>query len=263
MISIFICLLFVGTSDASSLPSQRAAPCSWAGHCAGDACFTYNDCDGSLVCTNGKCSNSDGFVEPCSWNGHCIGDPCNTYNDCDGSLICSNGKCSNGNTGGGSTQDTTCKSSGVLYGVASACVTDNMSTCCKVGVSYPQYKCSPSSKSSAVLTLNSFQKGGDGGGAGACFGLFYPDAQQVVALSTGWYNKGSRCGKMITIYGNGKTTKAMVVDECDSVHGCDKMHAGQPPCRNNVVDGSPAVWAALGISKSDPRYGQISISWSD
>jgi len=113
------------------------------------------------------------------------------------------------------------------------------------------------------LTLNSFQKGGDGGYGGACYGLFYPDSQLVVALSTGWYNRGSRCGKMVTIHGNGKTTKAMVVDECDSVYGCDDEHAGQPPCRNNIVDGSPAVWAALGISKKDPRYGQISITWSD
>lgn len=138
-----------------------------------------------------------------------------------------------------------------------------MSSCCQTGVNYPQYTCSPSSKSSAMLTLNSFQEGGDGGGAGACFGKFYPDSQRVVALSTGWFNGGSRCGKMITITANGRSTTAMVVDECDSVHGCDAEHAGQPPCRNNIVDGSPAVWTALGISSNDPRYGQISITWSD
>ena len=138
-----------------------------------------------------------------------------------------------------------------------------MSTCCAKGVNYTQYKCSPSLKSSALLTLNSFQKGGDGGGGGACFGKFYPDSKRVVALSTGWYNGGSRCGKMITISANGRSTQAMVVDECDSIHGCDAEHAGQPPCRNNIVDGSPAVWTALGIKKSDPRYGEISIKWSD
>jgi hypothetical protein len=85
----------------------------------------------------------------------------------------------------------------------------------------------------------------------------------VVALSTGWFNKRSRCGRKITIKGNQKTTTAIVVDECDSVNGCDAEHAGQPPCRNNIVDGSPAVWAALGVSKNDPRYGQMSITWSD
>ena len=138
-----------------------------------------------------------------------------------------------------------------------------MSSCCKTGVNYPQYTCSPSSKSSSLLTLNSFQEGGDGGGAGACFEKFYPDSQRVVALSTGWYNGGSRCGKMITISANGRSTQAMVVDECDSVHGCDAEHAGQPPCRNNIVDGSPAVWAALGINTNDPRYGETSITWSD
>ena len=137
------------------------------------------------------------------------------------------------------------------------------STCCKKGALYPQFKCSPTSKASSLLTLNSFQAGGDGGYGGACYNKFYSDREPVVALSTGWYNGGSRCGKMITIKGNGRTTRAMVVDECDSVNGCDAEHAGQPPCRNNIVDGSPAVWAALGISSKDPRYGEVSISWTD
>jgi hypothetical protein len=113
------------------------------------------------------------------------------------------------------------------------------------------------------LTLNSFEEGGDGGGGGACTGAFYPDSERVVALSTGWYNDRSRCGKMITIIGNGHTTTAKVVDECDSVHGCDSEHDGQPPCRNNIVDGSSAVWAALGVSKNDPRYGEMAITWYD
>lgn len=30
--------------------------CAWCGHCAGDACSTYNDCDGSMTCVNGKCA---------------------------------------------------------------------------------------------------------------------------------------------------------------------------------------------------------------
>lgn len=113
------------------------------------------------------------------------------------------------------------------------------------------------------MTLNGFTEGGDGGAGGSCFGQYYPDSQPVVALSTGWYDGGSRCGKMITITANGRSTTAMVVDECDSVHGCDDVHAGQPPCRNNVVDGSAAVWAALGVSDGDPDYGEMSISWSD
>ncbi len=66
-----------------------------------------------------------------------------------------------------------------------------------------------------------------------------------------------------TISTNDKSTKAMVVDECDSVNGCDDEHVGQPSCRTNIVDGSPAIWTALDIKKSDPQYGEISISWSD
>ncbi|CAF1380887.1 unnamed protein product [Rotaria sp. Silwood1] len=233
------------------------------GHCAGDPCSTYNDCDGSMICLNGKCGDVGSTVcnTPCTWIDHCCGDSCSTYDDCDGSLICVNGKCSSDSSsnGGG---DGTCSPSGVLQGTHTLCNTENFSTCCKSNVNYTQYTCSPSSTSSAILTLNSFREGGDGGFGGACYGAFYPDTQRVVALSTGWFNRGSRCGKMITIHGNGKTTTAEVVDECDSVHGCDDEHAGQPPCRNNIVDGSPAVWQALGVSKNDPRYGQLSVSWN-
>jgi hypothetical protein len=149
-----------------------------------------------------------------------------------------------------------------FFSRSTSCNTENDSSCCKSGVYYNQYTCSPS-PTTALLTLNSFQEGGDGGGGGACDGSFYPDSKPVVALSTGWFNKRSRCGRKITIKGNQKTTTAIVVDECDSVNGCDAEHAGQPPCRNNIVDGSPAVWAALGVSKNDPRYGQMSITWSD
>ena len=42
---------------------------------------------------------------------------------------------------------------------------------------------------------------------------------------------------------------AKVVDECDSMRGCDQEHAYQPPCKNNIVDGSDAVWSALGLDK--------------
>ncbi len=151
----------------------------------------------------------------------------------------------------------------LYFSHSTKCNTRSLSICCKKGVSYLQYKCSPSSKSSAVLTLNSFANGVIDGYGGACYNKFYSDSQPVVALSTGWYNDGSRCGKMIKIRGNGKMTTALVVDECDSMYGCDAEHAGQPPCRNNIVDASPAVWTALGVSKKDPRYGEMGITWSD
>ena len=94
-----------------------------------------------------------------------------------------------------------------------------------------------------------------------CYGAFYSDREAVVALSTGWYNNGSLCGQTITIRGNRRVTTALVVDQCDSVRGCDHMHAGQPPCRHNVVDASPAVWAAVGVLPEDIRYGELSVSW--
>ncbi|KAK3687187.1 hypothetical protein B0T22DRAFT_509725 [Podospora appendiculata] len=32
------------------------ATCEWAGHCLGAPCDTYDDCDGQLICTAGKCA---------------------------------------------------------------------------------------------------------------------------------------------------------------------------------------------------------------
>ncbi|KAI4334369.1 hypothetical protein L6164_019069 [Bauhinia variegata] len=177
--------------------------------------------------------------------------PCKTLNDCDGQLICINGKCNDdpdvgthvcSPTGGGN-----CQPSGTLT--------------CK-GKSHPQYRCSPpvSSSTPAILTLNDFSEGGDGGAPSECDEKYHDNSERVVALSTGWYSHGSRCGRMIRITArNGKSVTAKVVDECDSVNGCDKEHAGQEPCRNNIVDGSEAVWKALGLNTD---VGEERVTWS-
>ncbi|PRQ20874.1 putative rlpA-like protein, double-psi beta-barrel [Rosa chinensis] len=84
---------------------------------------------------------------------------------------------------------------------------------------YPTYTCSPpmSGNTQPYLTLNSFEEGGDGGGPSECDGKYHNDKIPVVALSTGWYNGGSRCLNNIRINGNGRSVVAMVVDECDSL----------------------------------------------
>ncbi|CAI0452919.1 unnamed protein product [Linum tenue] len=114
------------------------------------------------------------------------------------------------------------------------------------------YSCSPpiSAHTKAILTYNNFEKGGDGGDPSECDGKFHSDHDLVVALSTGWYEGGSRCGKMIRITQNGKSVEAMVVDECDSM---------LPPCKNNIVDGSPAVWDALGLAQDE---GEVPVTWT-
>ena len=58
---------------------------------------------------------------------------------------------------------------------------------------------------------------------------------------------------------NGKSVLAKVVDECDSMRGCDEEHAYQPPCKNNVVDGSDAVWNDLGLNIDE---GVVDVTWS-
>ncbi|GMH00526.1 hypothetical protein Nepgr_002365 [Nepenthes gracilis] len=135
------------------------------------------------------------------------------------------------------------------YSPPGQCNTEDDSDCCKKGQVYDTYTCSlpVTGDTKATLTLNSFQEGGDGGGPSECDGKYHSDDNPVAALSTGWYNRGSRCGKEIIIKWHGKSVRAKVVDECDSTEGCDAEHAYQPPCRNNIVDASKAVWKALGV----------------
>ncbi|XP_050227961.1 kiwellin-1-like [Mercurialis annua] len=161
-----------------------------------------------------------------------------------------------------------CKPSGFLKGKKppkNECNHGNDSDCCESGKLYAIYKCSPrvTKTTKATLTINSFQEGGDGGGASACDGKFHNDDTPVVALSTGWFNRKKRCHRHIVIHGNGRKTKAKVVDECDSTVGCDRKHDFQPPCDNNIVDASKAVWKALGVKESDDRWGWMDITWTD
>ncbi|KAE8712268.1 Ripening-related protein grip22 [Hibiscus syriacus] len=182
--------------------------------------------------------------------------PCRDLNDCSGQLICISGKCNDdpdlGTSicrGGTPTPPASpnCQQSGTLR--------------CRDQI-YPTYTCSPpvTSSTKAKLTNNDFSEGGDGGGPSECDERYHSNSELIVALSTGWYNGGSRCGKMIRIRAsNGRSVTAKVVDECDSRNGCDKEHAYQPPCKNNIVDGSDAVWRALGLNKD---LGIVDVTWS-
>lgn len=121
----------------------------------------------------------------------------------------------------------TCKPSGKIKGKKppkDQCNRSNDSDCCEDGKYYNIYKCSPpaSGRTKAVLTINGFEKGADGGGPSECDGKYHSDDTPIVALSTGWFNNMKRCFKNVTIYANGKSVTAMVVDECDSTMGCDK-----------------------------------------
>ncbi|KAG9448085.1 hypothetical protein H6P81_014213 [Aristolochia fimbriata] len=160
-----------------------------------------------------------------------------------------------------------CQPSGKLKGKKpprGKCNTENNSECCAEGKYYSTYKCSPpvsGGRTKAVLTLNSFQKGGDGGGPSYCDGKYHSNNTPVVALSTGWFNNKKRCHHNITIIGNGHRVKAMVVDECDSTKGCDEEHDYQPPCAYNHVDASKAVWRALKVPAT--KWGWMDVVWSD
>ncbi|KAK1418698.1 hypothetical protein QVD17_27844 [Tagetes erecta] len=100
----------------------------------------------------------------------------------------------------------------------------------------------------ATMTINSFEKGGSGGGPAECDGHYHSDDTLIAALSTRWYNKGQRCFKFININYGGRSVQAQVVDECDSTKGC----------KDNIVDTSKAVWKALAVPKS--QWGETSVT---
>ncbi|XP_047306594.1 kiwellin-1-like [Impatiens glandulifera] len=160
-----------------------------------------------------------------------------------------------------------CKPNGKIRGKKpppGKCNRDNDSECCNQGQLYSTYKCSPTvtSKTQAILTLNGFQKDQDGGSPSECDNKYHSNDIPIVALSTGWYNNGKRCHNYIIVSANnGRSVKAMVVDECDSTLGCDEDHDYQPPCDNNIVDASRAVWKALGVPKN--KRGFMNITWTD
>ncbi|KAJ0967355.1 hypothetical protein J5N97_024272 [Dioscorea zingiberensis] len=156
-----------------------------------------------------------------------------------------------------------CSPNGSLQGQSGNCNTENNAECCRSDQIYPQFTCSPpvTEETQATMTLNSFAANGDGGGKSKCDESYHSNSELIVALSTGWFDNSSRCKKKIRINANGKSVLAEVVDECDSVNGCDAEHDFQPPCRNNIVDASQAVWDALEIYGS--QVGEFDITWSD
>lgn len=139
------------------------------------------------------------------------------------------------------------------------------SDCCAAGKRYPQFRCLPpvSAKTPAILTVNRFDTGEDGEGIAFCDMRFHTDSELVVALSSGWLRLDGthrRCNKKIRVGAKGRSVLAKVVDERDLVNGCDEDHDFEPPCRNNIVNGSPAVWKALGFNEST---GEFKVKWSD
>jgi hypothetical protein len=71
--------------------------------------------------------------------------------------------------------------------------------------------------------------------------------------------------RYISVYAplTGKSANVKVVDECDSVNGCDSEHAFLPPCKQNIVDASLGVWLALGIKQNNDNFGEMPVFWHD
>ncbi|CAI0452925.1 unnamed protein product [Linum tenue] len=194
--------------------------------------------------------------------------PCRSESDCDGNLACIGGRCADdpdvGTTicprDGKKAPPSTPKPAPRSGGGGGTCEATGTLSCGRK--TFKQFTCSPpvTSITKATLSLNEFGEGGSGGSPSQCDEKFHSDNEAVVALSTGWYDGGSRCGKKIKITAqNGRSVFATVVDQCDSVNGCDREHANLPPCDNNIVDGSAAVWRALRLNQN---LGRVPVTWA-
>ncbi|KAF2091193.1 hypothetical protein K490DRAFT_54089 [Saccharata proteae CBS 121410] len=59
-------------TSASAATSTAIQTCGWPGHCLGDACSTYNDCDHNWICTDGVCCTLDGVCADPSSSGSTV-----------------------------------------------------------------------------------------------------------------------------------------------------------------------------------------------
>lgn len=129
----------------------------------------------------------------------------------------------------------TCHASGVLRGKGQHCSKERgLDSCCVAGKRYPQFKCSPpvSSKTPAIMTFTRFENGEDVIRQTSCDQRFHRDKELLVILSSGWLRLDgtNRCNMKIRISAaNGRSVVAKVVDECDSVSGCDEKHTTLDP----------------------------------
>ena len=80
-----------GNSDCNNCCAKNSKP---SGYLLDMEYYTVIRNFGSTSAADGQISFViEGSESPCSWSGHCKGDPCKTYNDCDGNLTCVSGKC--------------------------------------------------------------------------------------------------------------------------------------------------------------------------
>ncbi|KAK1763218.1 hypothetical protein QBC33DRAFT_573538 [Phialemonium atrogriseum] len=62
---------------------------------SGNSCHTDHVFPGATQSCSGGGGGGGGCQTGCSWAGHCIGCPCQTFDDCSDNFICTNGACAN------------------------------------------------------------------------------------------------------------------------------------------------------------------------
>ncbi|WVZ74485.1 hypothetical protein U9M48_022664 [Paspalum notatum var. saurae] len=118
-----------------------------------------------------------------------------------------------------------CHASGILRGPKSGHVCGE---CCRPGHFYPTYQCWPlvSTHTKTVMTLNDFSEGKTTVAArrNATANTTATPSASWHSPQGGTYYKDKRCHKHIRIHARDRSVLAKFVDECDSLHGCDREH---------------------------------------
>ncbi|XVF46302.1 hypothetical protein PTKIN_Ptkin03bG0016900 [Pterospermum kingtungense] len=130
------------------------------------------------------------------------------------------------------------------------------------GQTYPTYNCSPPviSSTPARLTYQDFDNNNNNAPA-TCDRRYHRDAELVASLSTGWYNYGLLCGRLIRITTIDGRRRAIVkvVSECNSRSGCNRENGFRPPCGNNVIGTTGLVFRLLGLTQNS---SPVNVTWS-
>ncbi|RWW68681.1 hypothetical protein BHE74_00023786 [Ensete ventricosum] len=80
----------------------------------------------------------------------------------------------------------------------------------------------------------------------------------LVALSTGWYDSGSRCNKNIKINADGRTALAKVIDHCDSV----KRAASRSITSSRRARTTCTIFVGIGTKNNDEAIASRRRRWA-
>ncbi|KAE9460508.1 hypothetical protein C3L33_07593, partial [Rhododendron williamsianum] len=87
----------------------------------------------------------------------------------------------------------------------------------------------------------------------------HSDSTPIVALTTGWYNGGSRCLKEMAVAHQNATSTTWTTHRLWHCRPGGTTE-GAAPCPNDI-DATKAMWEVLGVPRDS--CGKLDITWTD